>query len=304
LDDTEAKIQAQLKSDHAHSQLSLGHISRIEDNQGRKDARGEGFELRTDNHGAIRAKDGLLISTEGRSKAQAHMLDMGETVSRLTQARDQHETLASLAKDHQAHEVDDQDEVAKQLKAQNEAIKGGEGKFPELAEPHLIMASPAGIQSTTAQTTHQHSGQHHAITSGGHTSISTGKSMLASVKESMRLFAQQGIRIFSAKGRVQLQAQDNEMELIAKKVVEIISTSDWINATAAKGIRLQSGPTEVTITPEGVKWVTPGYDHVYAADHQTFSGASVSGTVPKLPEVGCIPCMIKATKQASPMFKL
>ncbi len=296
LDDTEAKIQAQLKSDHAHSQLSLGHISRIEDNQGRKDARGEGFELRTDNHGAIRAKDGLLISTEGRNKAQAHMLDMGETVSRLTQARDQHETLASLAKDHQAQEADDQDEVARQLKAQNEAIKGEsagaakskgkgeEGKFSELAEPHLVLASPAGIQSTTPQTTHQHSGLHHAITSGGHTSISTGRSLLASVKEHLRLFAQQGIRIFSAKGKVQLQAQDNDMELIAKRVIEIMSTGDWIKATAAKGIRLQSGPTEVTITPEGVKWVTPGYDHVYAAEHQTFTPSSAAAVaMPKLP---------------------
>ncbi|WP_199220169.1 type VI secretion system Vgr family protein [Limnohabitans sp. Rim8] len=292
LDDTEAKIQAQLKSDHAHSQLSLGHISRIEDNQGRKDARGEGFELRTDNHGAIRAKDGLLISTEGRSQAQSHMLDMGETTSRLTQARDQHETLANLAKDHQAHDADDQDEVAKQLKAQNEAIKGEakgqakgeEGQHPELTEPYLIMASPAGIQSTTAQTTHHHSGQHHAITSGGHTSISTGKSLLASVKEHLRLFVQQGIRIFSAKGKVQLQAQDNDMELIAKRVVEIMSTGDWIKATAAKGIRLQSGPTEVTITPEGVKWVTPGYDHVYAADHQTFTPSSAAAVaMPKLP---------------------
>jgi uncharacterized protein (DUF2345 family) len=187
--------------------------------------------------------------------------------------------------------VDDQDEVAKQLKAQNEAVKGDakskgageEGKFPELAEPHLIMASPAGIQSTTPQTTHMHSGQHHAITSGGHTSISTGRSLLASVKEHLRLFAQQGIRIFSAKGKVQLQAQDNEMELIAKKVIEIMSTSDWINATAAKGIRIQSGPTELTITPEGFKVVTPGYDMVHAADHQTFTPASATPiTMPNL----------------------
>jgi len=220
------------------------------------------------------------------------MLDMGETHSRLSQAREQHESLGSLAKEHQAHEGDDQDEVAKQLKAQNEAIKGGEqakggeGKFPELAEPHLIMASPAGIQSTTPQTTHQHSGQHHAITSGGHTSISTGRSLLASVKESIRLFAQQGIRLFSAKGKVQLQAQDNDMELIAKRVIEIMSTSDWINAKAAKGIRIQSGSTEVTITPEGVKWVTPGYDHVHAADHQTFTPASAAAVaMPKLPVI-------------------
>lgn len=84
LDDTQGKIQAQLKSDHDHSQLSLGHITRIEDNAGRKDERGEGFELRTDGHGAVRAKDGLLITTEARGNAAAHITDMGETVGRLT----------------------------------------------------------------------------------------------------------------------------------------------------------------------------------------------------------------------------
>jgi type VI secretion system secreted protein VgrG len=320
LDDTEAKIQAQLKSDHAHSQLSLGHITRIEDNQGRKDARGEGFELRTDSHGAIRARDGLLISTEGRAKAQAHMLDMGETVSRLTQARDQHETLASLAKDHQAHEGDDQEEVAQQLKAQNEAIKGKakgtangaangtakgeEGKFPELAEPHLVLASPAGIQSTTAQTTHQHSGQHHAITSGGHTSISAGRSLLASVKESIRMFAQEGIRIFSAKGKVQLQAQAQDMELIAKRVIELMSTQEWVNFKSPTGIRIQSGPTELTITPEGFKVVTPGYDMVHAADHQTFTPASAAVTaMPTMPFSDCPECMLKALTSGMPFAK-
>ena len=34
-DDTHGGIQAQLKSDHGHSQLSLGHIARVEDNAGR-----------------------------------------------------------------------------------------------------------------------------------------------------------------------------------------------------------------------------------------------------------------------------
>ncbi|MEN9866173.1 MAG: hypothetical protein RL748_1763, partial [Pseudomonadota bacterium] len=40
LDDTHEKIQAQLKSDHQSSQLSLGHITRIDSNAGRKDFRG------------------------------------------------------------------------------------------------------------------------------------------------------------------------------------------------------------------------------------------------------------------------
>ncbi|RZL92979.1 MAG: type VI secretion system tip protein VgrG, partial [Variovorax sp.] len=59
-DDTEGQIQVQLKSDHQSSSLSLGSITRIEDNAGRKDPRGEGFELRTDGHGVVRAGNGLL----------------------------------------------------------------------------------------------------------------------------------------------------------------------------------------------------------------------------------------------------
>ncbi|PUE22879.1 type VI secretion system Vgr family protein, partial [Limnohabitans sp. Jir72] len=169
LDDTEQKIQAQIKSDHQHSSLSLGHITRIEDNAGRKDHRGEGFELRTDGHGAVRAKDGLIISTEGRPNANGHITDLSETAARLQNGQSQHDSLGDLAMQHQAQEEGDQGDVAHAIEAQNKAIAGDgktEGKFPELSEPHLVLTSPAGIESTTPQSTHQHSGQHHAITSG------------------------------------------------------------------------------------------------------------------------------------------
>lgn len=66
LDDTDAKIQAQLKSDHQSSSLSLGHIMRIEENAGRKDPRGEGFELRTDGLAAISAPQGMPITIQVR----------------------------------------------------------------------------------------------------------------------------------------------------------------------------------------------------------------------------------------------
>jgi type VI secretion system secreted protein VgrG len=39
---------------------------------GRKDHRGEGFELCTDGHGVLRAKDGLLITTEARTSISSN----------------------------------------------------------------------------------------------------------------------------------------------------------------------------------------------------------------------------------------
>jgi type VI secretion system secreted protein VgrG len=115
LDDSSGKVQAQLKSDHQSSSLSLGHVGRIEDTAGRKDDRGQGFELRTDGHGAVRSAKGLLLSTEARANAQGHITDMRETVARLTQGRDLHESLAQVAQQAQAHEAGDQDEVARAL---------------------------------------------------------------------------------------------------------------------------------------------------------------------------------------------
>jgi type VI secretion system secreted protein VgrG len=173
-DDSRGAIQAQLKSDHLHSQLSLGNIVRIEDTAGRKDARGEGFELRTDGHGAIRAARGMLITTEARANAAGPIKDMGETTARLNAARNEHEALADLAQRHGAQETPgpqpgQQAEVAAAIKSQNDALKGGGGNFPELSAPHLVLSSPADIETSTAQSTH--------IASGGHTAITSGKSV-------------------------------------------------------------------------------------------------------------------------------
>ncbi|MEQ6352994.1 type VI secretion system tip protein VgrG, partial [Ralstonia pseudosolanacearum] len=64
LDDTAGRIQAQLRSDHLNSTLSLGHITRIDGTAGRQNPRGQGFALDTEGHGASRAAAGIQITTE------------------------------------------------------------------------------------------------------------------------------------------------------------------------------------------------------------------------------------------------
>jgi type VI secretion system secreted protein VgrG len=270
LDDTDQKIQVQLKSDHQHSQLSLGHITRIEDNAGRKDARGEGFELRTDGHGVLRAKDGLLISTEARQIAQAHAKDMGETTTRLAQAQDQDASLGDLAAQHQAQDAcdkGDQGEVAKDLQAQNDALEGGSaepGKFPEFAQPHLTFASPAGIASTTPGTTHHHSGRHHAITSGAHTSISVAKSFLVSAKEAVRLFAyKSGIKLVSAAADIEAQALEKSIHILSK--ISITETAESITLTAKEELTINGGGSFSTFNSGSITHGTAGVWDMNAA---------------------------------------
>lgn len=272
-DDTHEAIQTQVRSDAFDSQLSLGHITRIEQREGRRDTRGQGFELRSDAHGVIRAAQGLLLTSEARPKAHGHVTGLGETVARLTQARSTVDSLSRLAQEHQAQDKDgDQQQVAAALQAQNDAIQGSseDGRPAELSEPHLLLASPSGIEASSGASTHLASAEHAAVTAGSHVSLAAGKSFFASAAEKISLLAyRMGLKLIAASGRVQIQAQNDSMEILAQKVVDIISTRDWINLRAKKGIRLNGGGSELVIA-EGITGFTKGVHHIHAEDHQTF----------------------------------
>jgi type VI secretion system secreted protein VgrG len=249
LDDTKEQIQAQLKSDHQCSQLSLGHITRIEDTSGRKDARGEGWELRTDGHGVARAAKGLLITTESRQAASGPIKDMGETAKRLEAAHKLHDDQATVALQGLAQESGQQHDVADVLKAQNEAVRGTGEPFPELSQPHLVLASPAGIETTSAESTHIASAEHTALTTGRNFSIATGDSLFASIKQTFRLFVHKaGMKLIAASGKITVQAHDDDIALIANKVLSLISQSDWVDIRGKKGVRLHGPECMVEVT--------------------------------------------------------
>ena len=249
LDDTRNKIQAQLKSDHQCSQLALGYITRIEDTNGRKDARGEGWELRTDGHGVARAAKGMLITTEAKQAARGPIKEMGETAKRLDAAHRLHDDQATAALQGLAQESRQQHDIADVLKAQNDAVLGTGEPFPELSQPHLILASPAGIETSSAQSTHIASAEHTALTTGSSLSIAAGDSLFASIKQTFRLFVHKaGMKLIAASGKITVQAYDDDIQLIANKVLSLISQSDWVDIRGKKGVRLHGPGAMVEIT--------------------------------------------------------
>jgi type VI secretion system secreted protein VgrG len=291
LDDTKEQIQAQLKSDHLASQLSLGHINRIEDNAGRKGARGQGFELRTDGHGAVRAQQGLLLSTEGRPNARAHITDMAETLARMAQGQELHDSLSQVAQQAQAHQPGDQDQVAAALQAQVEAIKGqggtpAQGEFPEFQAPHLTLSSPAGIETSTQGSTHLMSVEHTALTSGGHASLSAGKSLLVSVKEAVRMFAYKaGMKLVAASADIDITALKDSVNILAK--LNITHTANRITITAKEEVVINGGTSFSRWNASGIVHGTNGNWRQHAAHHSFVPGKS-EGT-PGLPQTVQLP---------------
>ncbi|WP_242538661.1 type VI secretion system Vgr family protein [Trinickia acidisoli] len=285
LDDTANAIQAQLKSDHAVSQLSLGSITRIEAWQGRQDARGEGFELRTDAVGAIRSGKGMLVSTEARASGKSHIADVSEPASRLANAQELHDELGKLAQQHRAQDSGgDQSSVADALQTQVDGIKGGaagggDGSFPELNEPHLLLAGAGGLQATTPATVHVSGGEHVALTAGRNVSVTAGKSFLASAAEKISLFVQNaGMKLFAAKGKVEIQAHSDNIELTAQKTVKVLSATENIEAAAAKEILLTAGGAYIRIKDGNIEIHAPGKIDIKGAQHSFGGPTSLAET--------------------------
>ncbi|ACD20908.1 type VI secretion system Vgr family protein [Paraburkholderia phytofirmans] len=264
LDDTPGKMQAQLASDQANSRFVAGFNTRIDGTKGRTEARGEGIEIATDAHLVGRGNQGVLLTSEARVGASAPVKDMGETVARLTQARQQHEDLSRLAIQHNAQTMDaSQGDATSMIKAQNEAIRGGqkteENPSPEMTRPDVVLASAAGIATTAADSTHMASVKDHAITAGRDVSVSSGRSLFASVRGAISLFAYQlGLKLIAAKGKVDIQAQSDQMALAALNDLTISSTDGRIVLTAAKEIWLGAGGSYIQIDGSGIINGSPG----------------------------------------------
>jgi type VI secretion system secreted protein VgrG len=290
-DDTTGKLQVQVTSDYANSRLVLGYNTRIAGNEGRKEARGAGVELATDAEAVMRAGRGMLITTEARDGADSPVKDMGETVQRLTQARKQHEDLATLAQQHKAQQSDaDQNDVTAAINAQNDAIKGGSGTadnlFPQLSRPDIVLASAAGVALTAVQSTHLASQEDVAISTGRDTSISSGRSLLAAVRNVVSVFAALGMRFIAAKGKVDIQAQGDEMTLTALKDVTVTSTDGKVIINASKEIWIGVGGSYIRIDAGGIENGTAGSILEKCASWNKPGPASMHMPMPFLPISG------------------
>ncbi|EYS87919.1 type IV secretion protein Rhs [Cupriavidus sp. SK-4] len=290
-DDTQGQQQVQVASDHQSSLLALGHNVRVNDWEGRKDKRGEGYELRTDAHGALRAALGLLITTFSRLNAEGNAMNVRDVVQLLEKAQDIAATMGEKATEAQAQDGE-QPDIAKKLETQNEQIKGG-GDLKEFTAPHLVSASPAGIVSTAAGSTHIASCTDTALTTGEHLSITTGGGLFASVRKALRLFAYEaGMKLVANMGDIDLHALKNNINLLAK--LKITATADEIVIQAKEKLLLAGGSSYLRLDGN-IEHGTNGKFTVHAAS-KLLTGPNSIPTELSIRQV-CLECLLKAAKR-------
>jgi len=257
MDDTRGREHIKVSTEHSgKSQLNLGHLV-----DGQRQPRGQGAELRTDGHAAIRAGSGIFISADAQPKAQGQMLEMSAALGRLQQAGEQ---LDGLSVDAQAAHADPAD-VQAQLKLLKQDLE-------QLKSSVLVLSAPDGVAVTSGQHLQLVAQKNLMINSGAETDISVVKRLFIGVGQGMSLFVRKlGIKLIANQGAVSIQAQNDKLELIARHGLDITSTEDEIHITAKKKIILNAGGSYIAIDQSRIESGTQG-DYFIKSAYFDFQG--------------------------------
>ena len=279
LDDERGKEHIKLSTEYGgKSQLNLGHLVDSD-----RQPRGEGFELRTDSWGAIRAQKGIFISADGQAQAQGQVLAMEPAVSLLKGAVNQVTEWGSITQTHH-NVIPDTGPLS--------ALTTGAS---DLKQPTLLMSAPQGIAAVTPETTLLHSGNGLYLQSLGEVNITTAQRCSLNASQAISLLAQQeGMRLVSAKGPLQVESHGDILSLTALKDITVQSTQGHLQLTAKNGITLGCGGAYIRLTPQGeVQIHGPGVISL-KGQHDLQGPVSEAFPLPELPASVCKECLKKA----------
>lgn len=285
-DDTSEQISAQLQSSHEASQLNLGNLSHPKETE-TSEGRGEGFELRTDAFGAVRAGKGLMLSTYERNQAEKNQLTADETKKQLNGTLKASQGLADLAKKHHAEPI----EV---LNALQQFIENLEKEDSEKAETFkealILLATPKTVAISAEKNIQLTADQHILQTAQDSISLSAQTNLVGHAQEKISLFsANKEAKIYTGQGKIELQAQNNGIDIFGCKDIEVAATEGSIHLTATKEIILTVQNTQLKLTPSGFSLITNGKGEYKAAQHNFSGPARAKSLLPALPIVDLKP---------------
>ncbi|CAJ0557395.1 unnamed protein product, partial [Mesorhabditis spiculigera] len=259
IDDTTAQISAALMSGHDHSALHLGYLTHPRPCDGKP--RGEGFELRTDAHGALRAAKGLLLTAEAQLKTGAGQLERQQIVEVLQAALALAKQLGTAAEDAKGIVQDPQPQqtltdAVNELGhgANDQANAPGDG-----AQPVIALSGPAGIAASTPRSIAFAAGGHIDSVAQKNQQLTAGQKVVINAGDELGLFAQGGdMRHIAHNGQLLLQAQHNSIHAEADQSVEISASQEHVLVSANKHITLLCGGAYIKMEGGNIEMGMPG----------------------------------------------
>ncbi|EPD6629666.1 type VI secretion system Vgr family protein [Escherichia coli] len=225
------------------TQLNLGHNV----NASRK-LRGEGAELRTDDWISIRGGKGIFISADMQSQAQGKMLDMNEAIRQLELALSLARSMAKAATAANATQGD----ISCQQRLNS--------SLTDLTAPGMLLHAPDGIGMVSARALRIASGSESVgIMSGDNTDISAGQSFTVVAEGAVSLLSRnQGMQLLAAKGRVNIQAQSDDLSMSSQQNLDIQSSEGKVTVSANQELILACGGAYIKLSGGNIELGCPG----------------------------------------------
>ncbi|HDC4635509.1 TPA: type VI secretion system tip protein VgrG [Enterobacter cloacae] len=242
LDDERGKEHIKVSTEYGgKSQLNLGHLVDSE-----KQQRGEGFELRTDSWGAIRAQKGIFISADGQAKAQGQVLDMEPALARLSAALVEMESLAASARQAQA--------LAADVGRQQTLLKQ---KIGQLHEEVILGSAPKGMALVSGEDMQLSASDNMTLTAGKQLDVGVRKDFTLAAGKQLSLYSREGAKLFSSQNDIDIQAQGGNITTWSTQDTHISSGRKLI-VTAQDELTLICGGGYIKISGGNVEIGGPG----------------------------------------------
>lgn len=114
------------------------------------------------------------------------------------------------------------------------------------------------------------------MTAGQHTDLTTQKDIRLAAGKAINILAiEDKIKLAANKGKIQIQAQNNDMEIYADKNLKILSSKDRIEIAAQKEILLTSGKAYIKIADGNILIHAPNMVETKAATQPHAGPASM-----------------------------
>ncbi|HBL6076183.1 TPA: type VI secretion system tip protein VgrG [Enterobacter hormaechei] len=242
LDDERGKEHIKVSTEYGgKSQLNLGHLVDSE-----KQQRGEGFELRTDSWGAIRAQKGIFISADSQAKAQGQVLDMEPALARLSAALVEMESLAACAQQAQALAAD----VGRQQKLLKQKIE-------QLHEEVILGSAPKGMALVSGEDMQLSASDNMTLTAGKQLDVGAQKDFTLAAGKQLSLYSREGAKLFSSQNDIDIQAQGGNITTWSTQDTHVSSGRKMV-ITAQDELTLICGGGYIKISGGNVEIGGPG----------------------------------------------
>jgi type VI secretion system secreted protein VgrG len=118
--------------------------------------------------------------------------------------------------------------------------------------------------------------------------------VVASIADRISIFVQKaGMKLFAGKGKIEIQAHADNIELTAQKSVKVLSATERIEVAAKQEILLTSGGAYIRLSGGNIEIHAPGKIGIKGGTHNFSGPVSLPYPMPLPPDAVCAPCLMK-----------